>query len=191
MHQMAACVRTYLQGVGGRRAAGVVAGWGVVGVNCGPPASVTWDAPYMMEPNAGDWNHVTTYRLLGPKKSTIWAKNVWKNRIFFFSFLVQHLPSKSHSKTEKKGREIKCWFQQGNKDLSAVSWINISLWFRIIIFWLMLKRQQIILITYRIVGNVSTSDESDCSLGSVAAVFSDKLASEWKPRKKKRNNWIN
>lgn len=182
MHQMAACVRTYLQGVGGRRAAGVVAGWGVVGVNCGPPASVTWDTPYMMEPNAGDW-----------KKSTIWAKNVWKNRIFFFFFLflVQHLPSKSHSKTEKKGREIKCWFQQGNKDLSAVSWINISLWFRIIIFWLMLKRQQIILITYRIVGNVSTSDESDCSLGSVAAVLSDKLASEWKPRKKKRNNWIN
>ena len=52
----------------------LVAGGEEGGLNCGPPASITWDIFYMTEPSAGDWTHMTTFRQLGWIQMCIFGK---------------------------------------------------------------------------------------------------------------------
>lgn len=47
------------------------------GLNFGPPASITWDIFYMIEPSARDWTHMTTFRQPGWIRMCIFGKKPW------------------------------------------------------------------------------------------------------------------
>lgn len=162
-----------------------------------------------MEPNAGDWTHMTAFKGLGWIKMAIFsplvARSVCNICICVLPPVLSSfvsLTAISYSKQTDNWRvgievlmrkrqteaEMKHWLPiqiavittstlklcnnlyavallrwQRKKEINAYLqhfWINISLWFRIIIFWSHFKKAgDYTLITYCIVENVSADDE--------------------------------
>ncbi len=172
------------------------------GLKCGPPASITWDIFYMIEPSVWNWTHVTTFREL------VWVRMCIFGRKFAQGLQlcapsctplcllhqqvipnnwwigIEVLMRKRQTEAEMKHWLLvqialitistlklcnnlysTCFIEVGRekKEINAYLqcfWINISLRFRIIIFWSHFKKAgDYTLITYCMVGNVSAGDK--------------------------------
>jgi len=69
------------------------------GLNCVPPASVTWDIFYMIEPNAWDWTHMTTFRQLGGIGVCIFCKTRL-HYLYLCIFLMHFAPIRYSKQTD-------------------------------------------------------------------------------------------